>query len=253
METLPFTFLLKKFVSAVLLPPLMPLLCVAIGLLLLRRRPRLGRTLAWGGLLAAWLLSTPAVVGLIAAPLEDVPVLQPHDLARGEAIVILGAGAHRFLPEYGGPAPNRLALERLRYGARLARASGLPVLVSGEAEPMAEVLRTDFGIAPRWRENRSLDTEDNARNSAGILHGAGIRRIVLVTHAVHQRRALAEFASQGIEAIPAPLGFLIQKEGNDPDPAFLDYLPGPTAAYTAWYSLHEWTGLLVLKLRQRAF
>ncbi|MBS3936433.1 MAG: hypothetical protein KGZ43_09690, partial [Sulfuritalea sp.] len=99
METLPLAFLLKKFGAALLLPPLLPLLSIGIGLLLLRRRPRLGRALAWGGLLVAWLLSTPAVVNLITTPLEDVPVLQPQDLARGEAIVILGAGA-RFMPEY---------------------------------------------------------------------------------------------------------------------------------------------------------
>lgn len=249
METLPFTFLLKKFVAALLLPPLLPLLCIAIGLLMLRRRPRLGRTLAWSGLLVAWLLSTPVVVNLITTPLEDVPILRPEDLARGEAIVILGAGAHRFAPEYGGPAPNRLALERLRFGARLARVSGLPVLVSGEAVPMAESLRFDFGIAPRWLEGGSLDTEDNSRDTARILRDEGIKRVVLVTHAAHMRRSVAEFAAQGIEVIPAPTAFLRGFEGDDPSVAFLDYLPGPTAAYSAWYALHEWAGLLALKLR----
>jgi len=249
METLPFTFLLKKFIAALLLPPLMPLWCIAFGLLLLRRRPRLGRFLAWGGLLAVWLLSTPVVVNLITTPLEDVPILRPEDLARGEAIVILGAGAHRFMPEYDGPGPNRLALERLRFGARLARYSSLPILLSGEAGPMAETLRVDFGVAPRWRDGAALDTEGNALNSAEILRRAGIRTVVLVTHAAHMRRAVAEFRAQGIETIPAPMGFLSSFEGNDPEPAFLDYLPGPTAAYSAWYAMHEWTGLLAMKLR----
>lgn len=249
METLPFTFLLKKFVAALLLPPLLPLLCIALGLLLLRRRPRLGRALAWSGLLVAWLLSTPVMVNLVTSPLEDVPVLRPQDLARGEAIVILGAGAHLFMPEYGGPGPHRLALERLRFGARLARASGLPVLVSGEAGPMKESLRADFGVAPDWLEGGSLDTEDNARNTVRILRGKGVERIVLVTHAAHMRRSMAEFAAQGIEVIPAPTGFFSRFEGDEPRVWFLDYLPGAAAAYTAWYALHEWAGLLALKLR----
>jgi len=249
METLPFTFLLKKFVAALLLPPLMPLWCIAIGLLLLRKRPRLGRSLAWGGLLVAWLLSTPVVVNLITTPLEDVPILSPEDLARGEAIVILGAGAHRFMPEYGGPGPNRLALERLRFGARLARVSGLPVLVSGEVVPMAESLWFDFGIEPRWLEGGSLDTEDNGRNTVDILRGEGIKRIVLVTHAAHMRRSMAEFSGHGIEVIPAPTAFFKSFEGDDPKVDFLDYLPGPSAAYTAWYAMHEWAGLLAMKLR----
>jgi len=252
METLPLAFLLKKFVAALLLPPLLPLLCIALGLLLLRRRPKLGRALAWGGLLVAWLLSTPVVVNLIATPLEDVPLLQPQDLARGEAIVILGAGVRRFMPEYGGPGPNRLALERLRYGARLARASGLPVLLSGEAGPMAEALRKDFGVAPRWLEGKSLDTADNARNTAVILRAAGIRQVVLVTHALHMRRAVAEFSAAGIVAIPAPTGFLSRKEDGDPAPGYLDYLPGPGAAFSAWYALHEWVGLLAFRLRASA-
>ncbi|MEW6293366.1 MAG: YdcF family protein [Pseudomonadota bacterium] len=249
METLPLTFLLKKFAAALLLPPLLPLLAIFAGLLLLRRRPKLGRTLAWGGLLVAWLLSTPVVVNLITTPLEDVPVLQPQDLARGEAIVILGAGAHRFMPEYGGPGPNRLALERLRFGARLARASGLPVLVSGEAGPMTDSLRADFGVAPDWLEGGSLDTEDNARNTVEILRGKAVERIVLVTHAAHMRRSMAEFAAQGIEVIPAPTGFFSRFEGDEPRIWFLDYLPGPAAAYAAWFALHEWAGLLALKLR----
>lgn len=255
MESLPTTFLLKKFISALILPPGGWLLCILLGLLLMRRRLRLGRLLAWGGVVLAWLSSTPAFVNLLVAPLEDVPVLQARDLARAEAIVILGAGEYRHVPEYGGGSvPNRLALERLRYGARLARASGLPVLLSGESEPMADVLRRDFGITPRWLEGGSLDTQDNATHTVPILARAGIRRIVLVTHAVHMRRALAEFALTGsdIEVIPAPLGFLSRQGNGVPEPAFLDYLPGPTAAYAAWYAAHEWVGLLALRLRHLA-
>lgn len=250
MTSLPATFVLKKILSALLMPPALPLLCIALGLLLLRRRPRAGRMLAWGGLLGAWLLSTPACVNLIVAPLEDVPILQPEDLDRGDAIVILGAGAQAFAPEYGGPAPKRLALERLRFGARLARYSGLPVIVSGEAMPMAESLWGDFGVRPRWLEGESLDTADNARLTARILEDAGLRRIVLVTHAAHMRRASAEFRLQGVEVIPAPTAFLSRQEGDETGIGFLDYLPGPAAAFAAWYASHEWLGLAALELRR---
>ncbi len=253
MDSLPTSFVLKKFVSALFLPPGGLLLCILVGLLLMRRRPRLGRLFAWGGMTLAWLMSTPAFVNPIVAPLEDVPVLQERDLMRAEAIVILGAGAYRHLPEYGGgSAPNRLALERLRYGARLARASGLPVLLSGEIGPMADVLRNDFGIAPRWLDGAALDTQDNAANTLAILERAGIRRIVLVTHAAHMRRALAEFARLpgDLEVIPAPLGFLSRQGHELQEMAFLDYLPSPTAAFAAWYAAHEWAGLLALRLRR---
>jgi uncharacterized SAM-binding protein YcdF (DUF218 family) len=252
MEILPLAFQLKKLVAALVLPPLLPLLCVLAGLLLMRRRPRLGRVLAWGGLLCAWLLSTPLVVERIVAPLEDIPVLSATELQRAEAIVILGAGRHRFKPDYGGPTVNRMGLERLRYGARLARESGLPVMVSGEAGPMAEALHTDFGIEARWREGDSLDTAGNARYSVALLRSEGIQRIVLVTHAFHMRRALAEFSAAGIEALPAPTGFLSRFGGDEPDLWFRDWLPSAGAAYSAGLAAHEWLGLLVIRLRTLA-
>lgn len=250
MEALPLSFVLKKIFSAAIMPPVVFLLCSIAGLLLLRRRPRAGRWLAWGGVILAWLACTPASVGLLVRPLENIPVLQAEDLARGEAIVILGAGAHRYAPEYDGPAPNRLALERLRYGARLARASGLPVLLSGETAAMAETLWVDFGVQPRWLEGDSLDTADNARNSAAILRENGFARVVLVTHALHMRRSVAEFARQGIETIPAPTGFFSKTEEENETKLF-DFLPGPTSAFAAWYAVHEWVGLLMFELRSR--
>lgn len=247
-------FLLKKLLSVVLLPPLLPLLLIVCGLWLYGRRPRLARALAWGGVLLGLLLTTPAGVDLLSTPLERVPVLRSNDLPRAQAIVILGGGQRLHMPEYGGPTPNRITLERLRYGARLARQSGLPVLVSGgagsdkpgEALAMARSLREDFQITPRWLEARSLDTADNAQFSAVLLHAAGIHRIVLVTHAAHMRRAMNEFSAQGLEVIPAPTGFFYQSSAGS---EFSDFLPNATAAYAGWYTLHEWLGLLAQAVR----
>ncbi len=250
-------FLLKKALAAILLPPLLTLLLIGAGLLLLRRQRRTGLALAWGGLLLALLLSTPAGVRLIALPLENLPALQAQDLERGQAIVILGGGQRGQLAEFAGAAPNPVTLERLRYGARLARQSGLPVLVSGgigfgyatpEAAVMAASLNTDFAVEARWLEERSRDTRENARYSAAILKEAGMARVVLVTHAAHMRRAQNEFAAQGVEVIAAPTAALL--DGPDYDwPK--DLLPGPRAAYAGWYALHEWLGLAAQYLRMQ--
>lgn len=262
---MPLSLFIKKLLSALALPPLMPLLCIVAGLLLAKRRPRLGRGLAWFGLALIWLTCTPAFLDLLTRPLEDVPLLRAEDLAHGEAIVILGAGVRRHASEFGdGAAPNRLALERLRYGAKLARENGLPVLVSGgaprgkvaEAPVLAASLRADFGITPRWIEDASLDTTDNARFSAALLKRAGIRRIVLVTHAAHMRRSVGEFAAQGLEVIPAPTGHLVDRQ---PDEAsfgladVFDYLPSASAAYAGWIAIHEWAGILVQQIRPDPF
>lgn len=245
-------FWLKKLVSVLLLPPLLPLLPIALGLLLLRRSRRLGLALAWGGLLLALLLVTPGPVNRLLTPLEPPP-LELSAIGDAGAIVVLAAGKRQNAPEYGGETINRLSLERLRYGARLARDTGLPLLVTGgaptgglaEADLMALSLQQDFGLAPRWVENASRDTRQNAELSAALLRKAGIQKVLLVTHAAHMRRAQEAFESAGLEVVAAPTAWLGQAVENAEDRL---HLPSASAAYAGWFALHEWLGLLAYRL-----
>lgn len=242
-------FFLKKLVSALLLPPLGPLLLIAAGLLLLRRAPRTAKTLAWGGLLLALLLVTPISVTPLLRGLETASPLAEAELRQADAIVILGGGMRKHAPEFGGETVNRLTLERLRYGARLARRSGLPVLVSGgapthseaEAVLMKAALEEDFRIPVRWAESRSRDTRENAEFSAAILLPAGVHRIVLVTHAAHMRRSVEAFERAGFQVIPAPTAYLGGSGGSE---EVLAEMPSMNTAYAGWYAVHEWLGLL---------
>src|SRR4029453_5211195 len=103
---------------------------------------------------------------------------------------------------YGGDTLGALTLERVRYGARVARLTGLPILVSGGSvlggEPEASLMRAplegEFNIPGRWIEARSRTTHENAVMSADMLHSVGIHRVLLVTHGFDMRRATAEFA-----------------------------------------------------------
>jgi len=253
---LPIAFLLKKFLSSLLLPPALSWLFVAIGLLLLKNRPLLGRCFAWGGLLLGLGLSMPVLVKPMMAPLERFPVPDQQSLSSAQAIVILAGGARAYAPEFGGPTAGSVTLERVRYGARLAHQLKLPVLVSGgapnkkgiaEAQTMMTTLKQDFGITPRWVEDLSLDTHQNAVLSQRMLSQAGIRRIVLVTHAAHMLRAVNEFQAAGMEVIPAPTAFFTApaEKGDD-----IGLLPSANTAYIAWYALHEWLGLAAQRLRQ---
>jgi uncharacterized SAM-binding protein YcdF (DUF218 family) len=244
-------FFVKKLLAALLLPPLGPLLLAAAGLLLLSRRPRLGKTLAWTGLALALLLTLPASVDLLLAPLERGPTFDAAAARDAQAIVILAGGRRRNAPEYGGETLNRLSLERVRYGARLARQTGLPVLVTGgtvlnpgtpEALLMRDALERDFHVPVRWTESASRDTRENAAYSAQILKQSGVRRVVLVTHAAHMRRAQAEFAAAGIAVVPAPTGFLHSPAAGG---TMLSEFPNAGASYAGWYAVHEWIGNLV--------
>lgn len=249
-------FWLKKLVAAFVLPPLLPLVLTTVGLLWLRRRRRLGLLLAWSGVAAGLLLTAPQSVGWLLTPLEPTRAVDMEAARGAQAIVILGGGRRRDAAEFGGDTVNRLTLERLRYGARLARELQLPVLVSGgaptgevpEAALMGAALREDFGVTPRWQEGASLDTRDNARFSAEQLRAAAVTRVVLVTHAAHMKRAQTEFEAQGLEVVAAPTAWLGRGPGATDDDQVLPALPSQNAAYAGWYALHEWIGLLAYRL-----
>lgn len=246
-------FFLKKLLSSLILPPVSPLLLCILGLITLRRRPALGYTLAWSGVILSLLLSTPASVRVLLEGLESDPPISAAALSQAQAIVILGGGIRIHAPEFDGATVNRTSLERVRYGARLARQSGLPVLVTGgapqegiaEGTVMKRALEEEFRVPVRWCEVQSLDTTENASYSAPTLRAAGVRRVALVTHAAHMRRAKEAFEHEGIQVIPAPTAFFTGPPTHTP---FLAELPNVNSMYAGWYGLYEWVGLLARRL-----
>lgn len=252
-------FVLGKLAAALILPPLGPWLLCALGLLIMhtasRRWRRAGCVIAWSGLLLSLALATPAVVGPLLARIEPLAPISAEALQQAQAIVVLGGGRRAQSPEYGGAdSVGPWTLERLRYAARLARRSGLPVLVSGgapggglpEAVLMRETLEQDFGVAVRWWEDRSRNTAENARFSAAMLKADGIERIALVTHAAHMPRAVAEFRAQGLSVAAAPTAWM-----GGGQHGWLSLLPGPASAHAGWFALHELLGGLARRLRMQ--
>lgn len=238
-------FFAKKLLSALLLPPLAPLLLVLAGLLLLRRRPRLGRWVAFAGLLLLWALSTPWVGKSLLQRVETYPAIAPGALRDVQAIVVLGGGNLLGAPEYGGDTVGPPSLARIRYAARLHRQSGLPILVTGgapfggrpEGDTMAEALALEFGVPVRWKETASRDTAENASLSAPLLKAAGIRRIALVSHAWHLPRAVPLFEAQGFAVVPAPTAFTAP-----PASPWLGLLPSVGGLEASYWAGHEWLG-----------
>ncbi|MCX9156892.1 YdcF family protein [Niveibacterium sp. 24ML] len=255
MELASIAFVAKKLIGIFLLPPMLPLLVTGTGLVLIMRRRRAGLWLAWGGIVLSLVLCWPASVAWMLRGLEDQPPITSATLKQAQAIVILAGGRRSSAPEYGGETINRITLERVRYGARLARLSGLPVLVTGgaptkgtsEAELMRRTLKDDFGITARWVEGAALDTRQNAELSARLLRPAGITRIALVTHAAHMPRSVGEFERTGMTVYPAPTAYLSSQGG---DAQAMPALPSASSAYAGFYALHEWIGLLAQRLNR---
>lgn len=235
-------FWLKLVVKLVVLPPNGPLLLIIGGLAIAGRKPATGRRIALAGTLLLVVLSMPIVAALMIRALDHTPVLEPGQAADAQAIVILGGGTRPYAPEYRGATMSGLTLERVRFGARLARSTGLPVLVSGgalkgappEAVLMRNALVSEFGVPVRWIEARSHNTRENAEASAAILKAAGVSRIILVGHAFDFPRTRKEFEAAGLTVIGAPIGV----PSTGPYSA-LDFVPGLGGLQASYFACYE--------------
>lgn len=245
--------LIRAFLKALVMPPLVNILLLLVALLLLRRWRVFRVLLITFSLGSLTLLSMPAVSHFLASQLERFPPLvwqniNPDDY---QAIVVLGAGRYQQAPEYGNvDIPKYMGLERIRYAAYLQSKTGLPILVSGglwaddtvpEAEFMARIIETEFKGRVPWREGKSRTTWENAVYSRHMAEKNGIHRILLVTHAWHMPRAVQSFEKAGFEVTAAPTIF---KSIDLPGTRFFDFVPNINALHTSTYMLHEMLGLL---------
>jgi uncharacterized SAM-binding protein YcdF (DUF218 family) len=259
----PVFDLINSVPRDLILPPANLFLVIAIGLIIWRRWPRAGKTVAGAGLAALAFLSTSMGAGFFVAPLEAMtaPLLAP-ERSGAQAIVVLAAGRMERAPEYGNrEIPDYIALARLRYAAHLQRRTGLPVLVSGgngstvtdpnavdyvgsKADAMAMALREDFGVPVRWIERDSSDTADNARFSAALLRADGVHRILLVTDAMHMPRARTAFERAGLDVVSAPTMFFSAQ--GLPLGA---WVPSAEGMRRSWYAIYELIGIGWYRLR----
>jgi uncharacterized SAM-binding protein YcdF (DUF218 family) len=253
---------LTKTLGEALLPPLLIILCLWLGLALWRcGSGRFARLLVLLATLALTLLSSPLVADLLARRVEPYPALTDEAIAAAvsggvQAIVVLAGGYDRA-EEYGGLSVNTLSLQRLRYGVWLHRRSGLPVALVGgrvyahtpsEAALMQEVLEGEYGLAARWVEGHSRNTAENARRAAALLAADGVSRVFLVTHAFHMPRSLEQFRARGLDAVPAPTGFLAGRTWRF---SARRLLPAASALQRSYLALHEMLGRLWYALRYR--
>jgi uncharacterized SAM-binding protein YcdF (DUF218 family) len=248
-------FVVTNLVAAPLLPPLNLILLGLGGLLLLKRRPRLGKTLIATSLALLYCLATPLVANHLLGLLEPPP-LEKKQASSAQAIVVLGSGVYEDAPEYGRHAVSSFALERLEYAAALHRQTGLPILVSGgklsnlpaEAPIMKRVLEEEFHVPVRWVEARSTNSAENARYSAAILRPEHIRRVLVVTHAWHVPRARQAFRAADLEFIAAPTRFAVIP-GKPMALNIFDFLPDGRALAKSYFALHEYVGAVWYRLR----
>ena len=245
---------ITNLVAYFLLPPLSLLLLVTLGIIMLYRGHRFAKPLIVTSCLLLWILSTPFVSEGALHLLERQTSVLDSSLQKTGAIVILGGGTYFSAPEYAyQDTIGQFTLERLRYGAKLQRETGIPVLVTGgnplgndlsEAQQMRSVLEHEFHISARWTEDTSENTFQNAYHSFTILQKEGVKKIFLVTHAWHMPRAAEVFRRAGFEVIEAPTAFTTRFRTD-----LLTFLPRAEAMYQSKIFTHELIGLLWYRLK----
>lgn len=248
------SWFITNFIAAFLLPPLSLLLLLALGIILLYRRHKLANKLILAAFCLLWIASTPyfAEGALHLLETQTTPLDISHQDA--DAIVILGGGTYFHAPEYAGQDTiGDGTLLRLRYGAKLQRETGKPVLVTGgkplgnsisEAQQMRIALEQDFRVPVHWTEDESNNTFENARNSFRLLQQANIRKIYLVTHAWHMPRSAGIFRRAGFEVVEAPTAFTTRYRID-----LLTFLPRAESLQDSKIFIHEVIGLLWYRVK----
>jgi uncharacterized SAM-binding protein YcdF (DUF218 family) len=248
------SWFITNFIATLLLPPLSLLLLLALGTFLLYRSHKLGKPVIYTSLGLLWIASTPFFAEGALHLLEGGATALDSQHPGADAIVILGGGTYFHAPEYAGQHTiNEETLPRLRYGAKLHRADGTPILVTGgkpldnelsEAQQMRASLLQDFHVPVRWTEDASDNTLENARNSFHALQKEGIRRIYLVTHAWHMPRAAMTFRHVGFEVVEAPVAFTTRYQID-----LLAFLPRAESLRDSKFFVHEVIGWLWYRVK----
>lgn len=227
-------YVLKPVLLALVLPPTPGLLLILLGGLVLRKRA-IGRWILGAGFLFCWFSCTEWFANVLQPLLLNPPpaltAAQMKDLAgrSDTAVLVLGGGSLAHVPERAlGPDLSEFSIERLRHGIWLARRLNAPLGFTGgisvlgepgrlpEAQLAQQIATQEFGFPLRWAEGGSRTTLENAHLSVPLLKADGVKRVVLVTHAMHLPRVLRAFRAEA----PADLELI---------PAGIDY-----RAYTAW-------------------
>lgn len=200
--------------------------------------------------------STQMGVDMIAAPLEARhPAFAPEELPEADVIVVLGGSV---APEgrYGRMRDLNAATDRLFVAAELWHEKKAPkVLVTGaephgpvpESTAMRDILeRLGVDRDAIAEEPTGLTTFDNAGAVAQTLT-ASDTHVLLVTSALHMRRALAQFQAYGFEVTPAPADHRVRRYPA----AVPGFLPTIERLDVSTSAIHEWAGYWVYDLLGR--
>ena len=252
-------FLIKKILSAMLMPLPFGFIMLFLALIILSLGyRRFAKGLGFSVLMFWYVLSIAPVAEFIASPLEyEFPKYQQQSVAY---VIVLG-GYHNSDERF--PISSLLSQEslmRLSEGIRIYRENpGAKLLLSGykfhdeisNAEAMSRVAQAfgvpeaDIVIAPQPK-----DTAEEAAHWAHFLKAQQLKaqklagnnvnqNFALVTSAMHLSRAVYLFQYQGLQPIPAPTAY---GTGGHHGTHWRDWFPSANALSLSESAWHEYLG-----------
>lgn len=233
------------------MPPASLIVLILSGLILIRKRKRLGKALILTGLLFLYLLSLDTVSDMLLRPLERAAAPLKTAEIIADAVVVPGGGSVDLEWIGAGPVPNAETYTRLIKGIELSRELRIPlVLTGGNGEPFATRVKDADAMAeaayslviPQHQvivENLSRNTLENSYAVRKLISGD---RIILATSAYYMKRASAMFSKRGFTVVPAPTYYLSQTRKRNFSSLIpkADNLRNSTTALAEWISLAWW-------------
>jgi uncharacterized SAM-binding protein YcdF (DUF218 family) len=256
---------LSKLLPIFLYPLGLTCLLLVITLILMFKRSRWAFIPVALGLTALLICGNGSISNSLVRSLEWQHIPQ-GELPQADAIVILG-GALRA-PNFPRPMVEVMESgDRVLYGARLYREGKAPIIIAsggridwlgGQASESADIetLLMTLGVPQTaiLQEPDSLNTHENAVNVRRLMEFKGIKRVLLVTSAIHMPRSLKIFQKEQIDAIPAPTDFLTtpgerEEQNQTLGGVILDFMPQSDRLDQTTNALKEYVGMFIYWLR----
>ncbi len=252
---------LVGIIKALILPPGILLVLFFLCICLYLKRNKLFSYFFISNCLLFYLFSMPAFSHYLSSLFEPDKALTTDNIEKeAGAIVILGCGRYANAPEYGDQDTlSSCGLVRLRFASLLQSKMDLPIFVSGgsvhgeavsEAELMQNVLVNEWGAENVLLEKASVNTIENADYTSAFLKKQNINTILLVTHAIHIKRAKYLFERSGLKVIPAPTYFYSVPDSKK---YFFNFIPSMSALNITTTVFYEMLGYLWVRIKTYEF
>ncbi|HOK00794.1 MAG TPA: YdcF family protein [Candidatus Pacearchaeota archaeon] len=231
-----------KILQEFLLPSVFILFLLLIGLVFSfrKKKRKIGKLFLFLGILLYYLFSITPISNLIISPLENKYLqIKNEELNKANKIVLL----------LGGKESDVLRLsEVLRIyflknkNAQIIVSGRDPLLYKREEGEEIKNYLIERGVNKKdiILENESKNTKESALNVKKIVQDESF---FLITSSYHMPRSAIIFKKQGLNFLPAPTDFKIEK-----DYSIIDYFPDAKNLRNCDLAFHEYFGIIYFRL-----